>query len=66
MQGEVFLASVAIHLLPHRFKHLRIAGDWADGEQLQISSLCPLTGDYENKRFDGAAQETLSLHLTDL
>ena len=35
MQGEVFLATMAVHLMPHRLKHLRVAGNWADCEELQ-------------------------------
>lgn len=43
MKIQVFLASVTEHLVPHRLKHLRITGNWADSEELQ--PVAPQTSD---------------------
>lgn len=35
MKGEVFFAAVAVHLVPHYLKHLRVASYWSDREEFQ-------------------------------
>jgi hypothetical protein len=29
---------VAVHLMPHGLKHLRVTSNWADGEELQTAA----------------------------